>query len=93
VGVKEFFKPTWKKLIIFSVIFTFTSITGLLYELVSLQKSSIYMQIGSPLPYYYECNKAKVVCPEISVVFNIVALFSDIMLWYIAACAICLLLK
>ncbi len=90
--MKEFFKPTWKKLVIFGVIFTFTSITSLLYELVALEKSPFYF-IGSPLPYYYECNKAKVVCPEIGVAFNVISLFSDIILWYIAACAVCLLLK
>ncbi|MEM5882673.1 MAG: hypothetical protein QXQ77_00305 [Candidatus Aenigmatarchaeota archaeon] len=92
MGVKEFFKPTWKKIIIFAVIFTFTSITGILYESVSLQKGSIVL-VGSPLPYLVSCNKAKTVCPELSVAFNILALLGDVILWYIAACAVCLLLR
>ena len=92
MGVKEFFKPSWKKLIIFGIIFTFTSVTGLLHEMVTLQKNPFHF-IGSPLPYYFECDKTKVVCPEMSATFNIVALFSDIILWYIVACSVCILLK
>ncbi|MEM5844384.1 MAG: hypothetical protein QXX07_00580 [Candidatus Aenigmatarchaeota archaeon] len=92
MGIKEFFKPTWKKLIIFIVVFTFTSITGILYESVSLRKGSITL-VGSPLPYIVSCDKTKTVCPELPISFNILALFGDIILWYIAACAICLLLR
>lgn len=73
---KEFFKPTWKKTIIFFILF-FTSL------LIALLTTSL---VGAPLQFFYE--KLCIGIPNCGYRLNWTYLIIDLLFWYVLSCFI-----